>query len=65
MVIVDMKKPAKDEWGSALDGMKDALELECTVNRSLLDLHKISDACGDFQVCFVVFLFFLLCSVVF
>ena len=43
-------KPAKDEWGTVLDGMKAAQELERTVNKSLLDRHTISDSHKDYQV---------------
>ena len=50
VILEDIKKPAKDEWGSGLDAMQAALELEKSVNQSLLDLHKIADANGDFQV---------------
>ena len=50
VVLQDLKKPAKDEWGSALDGMIAAQELERTVNQALLDLHKLSDSHNDYQV---------------
>ena len=50
IILEDIKKPAKDEWGTGLEAMQDALELEKTVNQALLDLHKIADANGDFQV---------------
>ena len=50
IVLYPIKKPAKDDWGSALDGMKVAQELERTVNQSLLDLHSISDKHNDYQV---------------
>ena len=50
IVLNDVKKPAKDEWGTGLDAMQAALELEKTVNQALLDLHKVADANGDFQV---------------
>lgn len=46
----DIKKPAKDEWGSGLDAMEAARELERTVNQALLDLHKVADKHCDFQV---------------
>ena len=50
IVLQDIKKPAKDEWGSGQDAMQVALELEKTVNQALLDLHKIADKHGDFHV---------------
>ena len=33
-----------------LEAMEAALELEKKVNKSLLDLHKVADSHGDFQV---------------
>lgn len=50
VMMTDLKKPAKDDWGTALDGMKAAQELERHVNKSLLDLHTISDSHNDYQV---------------
>ena len=50
IVLQDIKKPAKDEWGSGQEAMQAALELEKTVNQALLDLHKIADKHGDFHV---------------
>lgn len=51
VVLSDIGKPAKSEWGTALDGMKAAQQLERDVNQALLDLHTISDKHNDFQVC--------------
>ena len=48
--LKNITKPAKDEWGSGLDAMQAALELEKTVNQSLLDLHKTADSHNDYQV---------------
>ena len=50
IVLQDIKKPAKDEWGSGLEAMQGALELEKAMNQSLLDLHKLADSHGDFNV---------------
>ena len=50
VVLSDIKKPAKDEWGTALDGMKVAQQLERDVNQALLDLHAVSDSHNDYQV---------------
>ena len=44
------QKPAKDSWGTGLDAMQTALELEKTVNQALLDIHKIGQAANDPQV---------------
>ena len=35
---------------AGLEAMETALELEKKVNQSLLDLHKVADSHGDFQV---------------
>ena len=35
------------EWGTCLEAMEAALELEKTVNESLLELAKVADAKGD------------------
>ena len=35
------------EWGTCLEAMEAALELEKTVNESLLELTKCADAKGD------------------
>ena len=50
IILQDIKKPAKDEWGNGQDAMQAALELEKTVNQALLDLHKIADKHRDFHV---------------
>jgi len=50
-ILQDIPKPPKDEWGSPLEAMQAALELEKTVNQALLDLHKIADRHGDAQMC--------------
>jgi len=51
IVLQDIKKPSNDEWGNGLEAMQVALQLEKSVNQSLLDLHKIADGHGDAQMC--------------
>lgn len=51
IVLQDIKRPERDEWGSGLDAMQTALALEKHVNQALLDLHKLSDSHGDAQFC--------------
>ncbi|XP_076076958.1 soma ferritin-like [Mytilus galloprovincialis] len=51
IVLQDIKKPDRDEWGTALDAMQVALSLEKSVNQSLLDLHKTADSHNDAQMC--------------
>ena len=51
VVFQDIRMPTKTEWsGGALEAVEDALELEKTVNQSLLDLHKAADGSGDPQM---------------
>ena len=49
IVLQDIKKPDRDEWGSGLDAMQAALSLEKNVNQALLDLHGVGDKHGDKQ----------------
>ncbi|KAH7954834.1 hypothetical protein HPB49_021974 [Dermacentor silvarum] len=51
VVLQPIQKPAQDEWGAGLDAMQAALELEKTVNQSLLDLHKLATDHNDAQLC--------------
>lgn len=51
VVLNPIDKPSKDEWGTGLDGLVAALDLEKTVNQSLLDLHKVASAHNDAQMC--------------
>lgn len=50
IVLQDIKKPDRDEWGTGLDAMQVALGLEKSVNQSLLDLHKVADSHNDAQM---------------
>lgn len=50
VVLQPIAKPAQDEWGSGLEAMQAALELEKTVNQSLLELHKLATERDDGQV---------------
>jgi len=47
VVMQKIDKPDRDNWGTALDAMQAALELEKTVNQSLLDLHKLATSHND------------------
>merc|ERR1711910_16273 len=51
VVFQDIAKPSTMEWGTPLEAMEAALELEKTVNQSLLDLHKACDSKGDAHLC--------------
>jgi ferritin heavy chain len=50
IVLQNVQKPDRDEWGCGLDAFKTALELEKAVNQSLLDLHALADKHGDAQM---------------
>lgn len=50
IVLQPIGKPARDEWGSGLDAMQEALALEKKVNEALLNLHKVSDKHADPEV---------------
>ncbi|XP_032444188.1 ferritin, middle subunit [Xiphophorus hellerii] len=49
--LQDIKKPEKDEWGSGLEAMQCALQLEKNVNQALLDLHKLASDHVDPHLC--------------
>jgi len=50
VVLQNVQKPEKDEWGTTLDALESMLALEKTVNQSLLDLHKVATEHGDAQM---------------
>ncbi|XP_050390092.1 soma ferritin isoform X2 [Patella vulgata] len=50
VVLQDIKKPDRDEWGTGLEAMQVALQLEKNVNQSLLDLHAVADKHNDPQM---------------
>merc|ERR1711974_90188 len=43
IVLNDVKKPERDEWGTGLESMETALDLEKHVNQALIDLHAIAE----------------------
>merc|ERR1712095_173501 len=49
VVFKEISKPSLDEWGTALEAVEATLELEKTVNSSLLAMHKAADGHGDAQ----------------
>merc|ERR1712241_1275514 len=49
VVFQDVAKPTTMDWGTPIEAMEAVLELEKTVNQSLLDLHKAAD--GDAHLC--------------
>jgi len=51
VVFQDISRPTADDWQSSVNALESALQLERTVNQSLLDLHKLADGHGDAQCC--------------
>uniref|UniRef100_A0A671DQ21 Ferritin n=1 Tax=Rhinolophus ferrumequinum TaxID=59479 RepID=A0A671DQ21_RHIFE len=47
----DVKKPDCDDWENRLNAMESALNLEKSVNQSLLDLHKLPTDKNDAHLC--------------
>lgn len=47
VVMQDVKRPEKDEWGTGLEGLETALGLERHVNQALLDLHAVASTNND------------------
>merc|ERR1711890_161452 len=47
VVFQDIAKPTPSEWGTPLEAVEAALELEKTVNQSLLDLHAVAGKKND------------------
>jgi len=50
IVLQEIKKPERDEWGTGLDAMQVALALEKSVNESLLELHAVASKHSDAQM---------------
>ncbi|XP_034045820.1 ferritin, middle subunit-like [Thalassophryne amazonica] len=49
--LQDVKKPERDEWGTGLEAMQCALQLEKNVNEALLNLHKLASEHADPHLC--------------
>merc|ERR1712189_40824 len=49
VVFREIAKPSSDEWGTALEAVEATLQLERTVNESLLTMHKAADDLHDAQ----------------
>lgn len=47
MTVRAPQKPERDTWGSALEAVEAALQLEKSVNQALLDLHALAAEKGD------------------
>ncbi|XP_034045822.1 ferritin, middle subunit [Thalassophryne amazonica] len=49
--LQDVKKPERDEWGSGLEAMQCALQLEKNIYEALLNLHKLASEHADPHLC--------------
>ena len=47
VVLQDVKRPDRDEWGNGLQALEAALSLEKKVNDSLLNLHLVASSHND------------------
>ena len=47
VILQDVKRPDRDEWGSGLQALEAALSLEKKVNDSLLSLHSVASSHSD------------------
>jgi len=47
VLLRDVAKPPRDDWGSALDALQTSLGLERTVNQSLLNMHALASQHND------------------
>jgi ferritin heavy chain len=51
LILEPIDKPEKDSWGTGLEAMQSALEIEKNVNQCLLDLHKLASSHEDANMC--------------
>merc|ERR1711860_18509 len=47
IIFKDISKPNQDTWGSAIEAIDVAINLEKKVNESLLNLHKLAEDKSD------------------
>ena len=50
VVFQNISKPLEQEWKSAMHAVESSLELEQSVHKNLLEMHKIADGHGDAQL---------------
>ena len=49
--FLDIRKPETQQWESGLQAMQDTLNLEKSINQSLLDLHQLPTDNSDANLC--------------
>ena len=47
VLLSDIKRPDNNEWGTGLDSLNTALDLEKKVNQSLLNMHQLATQHND------------------
>ncbi|KAL8591509.1 hypothetical protein ACOMHN_000524 [Nucella lapillus] len=50
ILLQEIKKPDRDDWGTGLEAMQAALHLEKSINQSLLELHQSASSHSDPQM---------------
>lgn len=50
VILQDIRRPDRDEWGTGLDSLQSALALEKKVNESLLRLHAVASGLNDLHL---------------
>lgn len=50
VMLQNIQKPDRDQWGSGLESMQTALAIEKNVNQAVLDLYKVAEDQGDAQM---------------
>jgi ferritin heavy chain len=51
VVLQNIQRAESDSWGTGLDALQTALDLEKKVNQSLLDLHRVAGSHNDANLC--------------
>ncbi|XP_076321645.1 soma ferritin-like isoform X1 [Tachypleus tridentatus] len=51
IILQDIKGPVKNNWLGGLEAMEAALEMEKSVNQSLIELYTLANSHGDVQLC--------------
>ena len=51
VVLKDIQRPDNDSWGTGLDALQTALDLEKKVNQALLELHGVASSRNDSNLC--------------
>jgi len=52
IVLADIKMPERNDWGTGLEAMKKALDLETHVNTATIDLRNVAGEGGDHHMAY-------------